>query len=80
MRIAWTPPVDDGGSPVIDYSVIVTGASQPNRPQVTGTEALIEELKPGKSYTVILTARNVVGYGESDSISFITKFKGNAAS
>ena len=44
---------------MIDYRVIVTvdGAPGPNRPPVTGTEILIEQLTPGKNYSVILSAR-----------------------
>ena len=64
---------------MIDYRVIITvnGAPGPNRPPVTGTETLIDQLTPGKSYTVILSARNVVGYGESETLPLTTKFKGN---
>ena len=76
VRVKWAPPVDDGGSPVMDYRLIVDGAPRPNRPPVIGTETFIEQLTPGKNYTVILSARNVVGYGESDSWSFTTKSKG----
>ena len=61
---------------MIDYRVIVTGAPGPNRPSVTGIETLIEQLTPGKNYTVILSARNIVGYGESETFPFITKYKG----
>ena len=43
------------------------------------TEKLIEKLTPGKSYTVTVSARNSVGYGESDSWSFTTKSEGNGA-
>ena len=38
----------------------------------------MEKLTPGKSYTVTVSARNTVGYGESDSWSFTTKSKGNS--
>ena len=62
---------------MIDYRVIVDGAPGKNRPLVTGTEILVEQLMPGKSYSVILSARNVVGYGESETFPFSTKTKGN---
>ena len=65
---------------MIDYRVIVDGAPEKNRPQVTGTETLIEQLTPGKSYSVILSTRNVVGYGESETFPFTTKTKGNVIS
>ena len=67
---------------MIDYRVIiiVDSAPGPNRPPVTGTEILIEQLAPGKIYTVILSARNIVGYGESETFPFTTKSKGNVNS
>ena len=65
---------------MIDYRVIVDGAPGKDRPPVTGTETLIEQLMPGKSYSVILSARNVVGYGESKTFPFTTKTKGNVIS
>ena len=80
MRVKWDPPVDDGGSHVIDYRVIVDGAPGPNRPPVTDTETLITQLTPGKSYSVILSARNIVGSGESETWRFTTKSKGNVIS
>ena len=67
---------------MIDYRVIiiVNGAPRPNRPPVTGTEILVEQLTPGKSYTVILSARNIVDYGESETFPFTTRTKGNVVS
>ena len=75
----WTSPVDNGGNPVLDYKVIVSGAANQTLEGVVCTEKLIEKLTPGKSYTVTVSARNSVGYGESDSWSFTTKSKGNSA-
>ena len=82
IRVKWTPPADNGGSHVIEYRVIiiVDGAPGPNPPPVTGAEILIEQLTPGKSYTVILSARNVVGYVESETFPITTRSKGNAIS
>ena len=79
IKVTWTSPVDIGGNPVLDYRVIVSGAANQTLEGVVCTEKLIEILTPGKSYTVTVSARNSVGYGESDSWSFITKSKGNGA-
>ena len=78
IKLTWTPPVDNGGNPVLDYRVIVTGAENEALEGVVCTEKLMEKLTPGKSYTVTVSARNTVGYGESDSWSFTTKSKGNS--
>ena len=75
--LTWTSPVDNGGNPVLDYGVIVSGAANQTLEGVVCTEKLIDKLIPGKSYTVTVSARNSVGYGESDSSSFTTKSKGN---
>ena len=77
IKVTWSSPVDNGGNPVLDYRVIVSGAANQTLEGVVCTEKLIEKLTPGKSYTVTVSARNSVGYGESDSSSFITKSKGN---
>ena len=76
IKLTWTSPVDNGGNPVLDYRVIVSGAANQTLEGVVCTEKLIEKLTPGKSYTVTLSVRNSVGYGESDSRSFTTKSKG----
>ena len=67
---------------MIEYRVIiiVDGAPGLNQPPVAGTEILIGQLTPGRTYTVILFARNIVGYGESETWPFTTTFKGNVIS
>ena len=79
IKLTWTPPVDNGGSLVLDYRVIVSGAANQTLEGVVCTEKLIAKLTAGKSYTVTVSPRNSVGYGESDSWSFTTKSKGNCA-
>ena len=65
---------------MIDYRVIVDGAPGLNQASVTDTETLVDQLTPEKSYTVILSARNIVGFGESETLPFTTKSKGNVVS
>ena len=77
ITLRWTPPSNDGGSPVIDYNVAVDGDDQLRTlPPVTGTQTLIDNLKSKSSYTFILSARNIVGYGRSVSRTIKTKFEG----
>ena len=80
IKLTLTSPVVNGGNPVLDYRVIVSGAANQTLESVVCTEKLIEKLTSGKSYTVRVSARNSVGYGESDSRSFTTKSKGNVIS
>ena len=80
IKLTWTSPVDNGGNPVLDYRVIVSGAANQTLEGVVCTEKMIEKLTPGKSYTVSVSTGNSVGYGESDRRSFITKSEGNVIS
>ena len=77
IKLTWTSPVNNGGNHVLDYRVIVSGAANQTLEGVVCTEKLIEKLTSGKSYKVAVSARNSVGYGESDSRSFTTKSEGN---
>ena len=77
IKLTWTSPVDNGGNPVLEYRVIVSGVANQTLEGVVCKEKLIEKLTPGKSYTVTVSARNSVGYGESDSRSFASKSEGN---
>lgn len=61
---------------MIDYRIIVVGTANQTLTGMTGTETLIDNLSPGSTYTVILSARNVVGYSEADSTAFATKNEG----
>ena len=75
--LKWTPPSNNGGSQVIDYKVIVKDDDQKRiLSPVTGNQTVIDKLKPRWSYTFILSARNIVGYGKSVSRTLTTKFKG----
>ena len=76
IKLTWAPPTDSGGNPILDYRVIVSGAANQTLEGVLCTEKLIKKLTPRKSYTVTVSARNSVGYGESDSRSFTTKSEG----
>ena len=72
--LKWSPPSYNGGSQVIDYKVTVIDVYQQRTlPPVTGTQILIDNLKPRWSYTFILSARNDVGYSKFVSRTITTK-------
>ena len=72
LRVSWSPPVDDGGSAVTDYTVqyreqgwsswttLADGTS-------TTTTATIPGLTTGSTYEVRVAARNAVGLGTASA-------------
>ncbi|EDO31742.1 predicted protein [Nematostella vectensis] len=75
IKVNWAPPSSDGGSPVIDYKVEVDPAKPP-REGVVGGPVVISDLTKNTEYTVKVTARNVVGYGEAGTEIIRTKKQG----
>ncbi|XP_048587978.1 nephrin [Nematostella vectensis] len=75
IKVNWAPPSSDGGSPVIDYKVQVDPAKPP-REGVPGGQVVISDLTKNTEYTVKVTARNVVGYGEAGTEIIRTKKQG----
>lgn len=65
--IAWTPPVDDGGSPVTGYSVTRIGGATHTLGVVSSDT--FTGLTAGVTYTFTVAAINTIGTGPSDSAS-----------
>ncbi len=62
MTLYWTPPANDGGSPLLGYDVSVNSGS-PVR--VTGTSQSLTGLTSGTTYSVSIRAVNSVGSSAS---------------
>ncbi|NHC13795.1 Ig-like domain-containing protein [Motilibacter deserti] len=62
VLLAWQLPLDDGGSPVIDYVVTVNGAPTPLG-TTTALSFLVDRLQNGTAYTFEVRARNAAGDG-----------------
>ena len=64
LFVSWSPPDDDGGSPVTDYVVTVnSGSTQVGQSTVSGTGALVSGLTNGTPYAVTVTAANAAANG-----------------
>jgi Tfp pilus assembly protein PilE len=73
LDVAWTAPVNDGDSPITDYTVTATpqsgGGSTQTCMTTTATSCTVAGLDPGAAYTVTVAATNAVGTGAAASTS-----------
>lgn len=73
LKVRWTPPDDDGGTPVTGYRAFTnTGASCTPDTDWDGrlaTDCTIFGLADGTDYSVSVSASNRVGEGEAASVS-----------
>lgn len=59
VSVSWVAPVDNGGDPVIDYTVTLSPTADAQT--VVGTTAIFTSLPPGTTVTATVTARNSIG-------------------
>lgn len=87
IAVSWSPPLDDGGSTILDYTLqyrlvdennIATG-SWITGPKTTNTFANIVNLSNDNKYIIRVKARNAVGEGVYSDISTIVSPENRAA-
>ena len=75
INIAWNRSRDDGGSPTLDYRIILLDANK-NRIQVRSgineNNYTVRNVKHNRTYVILLQARNVVGYGNPANVTVST--------
>lgn len=74
LLLAYLPPVDDGGSEILDYTVTVASASGTTVKTIVskGNCFGIPGLASGVEYTVSVKARNKSGFGQAATFGPIT--------
>ncbi|MET8151437.1 fibronectin type III domain-containing protein [Actinoplanes sp. NPDC049668] len=61
-KVAWTAPGNDGGAPIVAYTVVATGSGASARVTRPGVrEAVVRGLKNGTTYRFTVIAENRVG-------------------
>lgn len=69
MTVTWQPPVNDGGSPVINYKLeqkvsTEVGWNPVTTDDITDTKYTVTKLKTGKEYEFRVSAVNKAGQGK----------------
>ena len=75
--VRWTKPVYNGGSPVIQYKLVID--SKTFNITAPKTHQSVGGLTKDTEYEVKVYAKNVVGYGNASTAVFTTKKQGNVA-
>jgi hypothetical protein len=70
----WGPPIGDGGSPVLDYTITINGPTTQTKTSSVRTVSF-NGLTNGGAYTVTVSARNAVGTGPSTTSSSFSPFE-----
>jgi len=60
-RISWTAPLNDGGQPIVGYTVVQDRTSQSREVGPDARSVVVTELEPGQSHVFAVLARNVLG-------------------
>ena len=82
LNVKWDEPTDTGGQNVringyrVEYSAGTSGDFKTFQGNQQEKTALIEGLIPRQEYTVRVTARNVIGFGDPDEIKRTTQTEG----
>ena len=81
LRVKWTAPADDGGSPITAYRVVIlktgTEIKNENVTDPSTTSLSVGDLEKDTEYTVKVFARNAVFEGPAGKKVVKTKKKGN---
>ncbi|HEY0492053.1 MAG TPA: fibronectin type III domain-containing protein, partial [Candidatus Dormibacteraeota bacterium] len=67
--VSWSAPADDGGSPIINYTVSASGGTSVTTPDASTLSTDVTGLTPGTAYTFTVVANNAAGPGPASTPS-----------
>ena len=80
IKIIWTEPADDGGSPITAYIVLIlrgnTAIQIKNITDMSVKHQDVGSLNKSTNYTIKLSARNYVFQGKATERKIRTKYEG----
>ncbi|XP_074633212.1 uncharacterized protein LOC141891999 isoform X2 [Acropora palmata] len=75
ISVSWAKPLNDGGKMVLDYKIVfldVNKKEQKLLKGITGNAYTLQDLRQNRNYTIIIYARNDVGYGKPANVTIST--------
>ncbi|XP_068732589.1 neural cell adhesion molecule 2-like isoform X2 [Montipora capricornis] len=82
LTVKWTAPVDDGGSPITGYNLVILHGQNVIRNETTSAavrEYLVDSLNKSTTYTLRVSAMNRVFQGAAIEKRVTTKYEGAPA-
>ena len=79
LTVKWTAPVDDGGSPITGYNLVILHGQSVIRNETTSAavrEYLVDSLNKSTTYTLRVSAMNRVFQGAAIEKRVTTKYEG----
>ncbi|XP_022790268.1 uncharacterized protein LOC111329763 isoform X1 [Stylophora pistillata] len=75
LNVTWNTSIENGGSDILDFMITllhVNGSIVKSQNAIKETSFDLKHLSQNRTYIVMLQARNIVGYGESENITVTT--------
>ena len=75
ISVSWIKPLDDGGKMVLDYKIVLLDDNKRELKlftRITANPYTLQNLRQNRNYTIIIYARNDIGYGKPANVTIST--------